>query len=111
MANFPRPAKSGSDWNFMDLAAYNIAVRSQSAQEFFGYQPDQIPKNIEPDFLTTTLALEFEKTIPDTATHRVLEHIWFAKDSPFAKNQQSLRLPERCFAILVLKNGGPSPCY
>jgi hypothetical protein len=110
MANLPRLAKSGGDWTFLDLAAYNVAVQSQSAQEFFGYQPDKIPENIQPDFLTTTLPLQSKKIIPDTVTHWSLNTYGAPRRTPFSKNRRSLTLPERCFAILGLKNGGPS-CY
>jgi len=35
MANITRRAKAGSDWNDIDLAAYNIRVEFQDATTFF----------------------------------------------------------------------------
>ncbi len=37
MAHLIRSAKSGSDWGTNELRAYNIQVRPQSAQSFFGH--------------------------------------------------------------------------
>lgn len=39
MANVSRTAKSGSDWTFAELRAYNIIVECQDAATFFGVNP------------------------------------------------------------------------
>ncbi|KAK2464024.1 hypothetical protein APHAL10511_003968 [Amanita phalloides] len=72
MADLIRSAKSGSDWNSNDLAAYNIIVRRQSAVDFFGYQPDTIPETIDPDFLTAPVPPN--GNLSDT-TYRLLQYI------------------------------------
>ncbi|KAL4251882.1 V-type proton ATPase subunit B [Abortiporus biennis] len=77
MGNFPRPAKSGSDWNFFDLLAYNIAVRKQSAGDFFGYKPDTIPDTIDPRLLLDTLPSyeEERENVQASAMHSANQEI------------------------------------
>ncbi|RDB22092.1 hypothetical protein Hypma_011101 [Hypsizygus marmoreus] len=78
MSNMIRSAKSGSDWTSNDLAAYNIRVRRQSAEDFFGYKPDTIPDTVDPAFLTAR--------VPPTedlsdATYRLLQYLDLANNA------------------------------
>lgn len=61
-----------SDWTSNDLDAYNIIVRLQSAEDFFGYQPDILPETIDPDFLTATVP---PKENLSNANYRLLQYL------------------------------------
>ncbi|PBK78988.1 hypothetical protein ARMGADRAFT_1093577, partial [Armillaria gallica] len=72
MANIIRSAKSGSDWTSNDLIAYNIAIRRQSSETFFGYKPNTIPDAIDPAFLTATIPPQ--DNLSD-GTYRLLQYL------------------------------------
>ncbi|PBK85186.1 hypothetical protein ARMGADRAFT_565846 [Armillaria gallica] len=72
MANIIRSAKSGSDWTSNDLIAYNIAIRRQSSDTFFGYKPNTIPDAIDPAFLTATIPPQ--DNLSD-GTYRLLQYL------------------------------------
>ncbi len=72
MANIIRSAKSGSDWTSNDLIAYNITIRRQSSDSFFGYTPNIIPDAIDPAFLTATVPPD--DNLSD-GTYRLLQYL------------------------------------
>ena len=61
-----------SVWTSNDLDAYNIIVRRQSAEDFFGYQPNILPETIDPDFLTATVP---PKENLSNANYRLLQYL------------------------------------
>ncbi|KIJ62409.1 hypothetical protein HYDPIDRAFT_73745, partial [Hydnomerulius pinastri MD-312] len=75
MANIIRFAKSGGDWTSNDLAAYNITVRRQPADTFFGYTPNTICDGIDPDFLHATVPPN--ENLSDH-TYRLLQYLHLA---------------------------------
>lgn len=72
MSDIIRSAKSGNDWTSNDLIAYNIAIRRQSSETFFGYKPNTIPDTIDPAFLTATIPPQ--DNLSD-GTYRLLQYL------------------------------------
>lgn len=72
MANVNRSAKSGNDWTSNELIAYNIAIRPQSSETFFGYKPNTIPDAVDPAFLTASVPPQ--DNLSD-GTYRLLQYL------------------------------------
>lgn len=103
MAGLTRSAKSGSDWTSNDLAAYNIIVHRQSAAEFFGCQPDTIPKTIDPDFLTATMPLN--DNLSDT-TYQLLQYIHLATNANFGQESAIYDVARELLRLLGFEERG-----
>ncbi|KXN92479.1 hypothetical protein AN958_07426 [Leucoagaricus sp. SymC.cos] len=85
MADFARTAKSGRDWTCFDSEAYHITICNQSPRHFFGYKPNGLPDNLDPNILTTQ---EPNDNLSD-ATYRLLQYITLAK-TPSDSGQKSV---------------------
>ncbi|KAG2367865.1 hypothetical protein BDR07DRAFT_1605858 [Suillus spraguei] len=54
-ARLIRSAKSGSDWTFNDLMAYNITVTPQSPEQFFRQNHGTLLEGVDPSLLNSSL--------------------------------------------------------
>ncbi|KAG2356472.1 hypothetical protein BDR07DRAFT_1423149 [Suillus spraguei] len=54
-ARLIRSAKSGSDWTFNDLMAYNITVTPQSPEQFFRQNHGMLLEGVDPSLLNPSL--------------------------------------------------------
>ncbi|KAG2353871.1 hypothetical protein BDR07DRAFT_1431624 [Suillus spraguei] len=70
-ARLIRSAKSGSDWTFNDLMAYNITVTPQSPEQFFRQNNGTLLEGVDPSLLNPSLN---DKNISD-AIFEYLGHL------------------------------------
>lgn len=54
-ARLIRSAKSGNDWTFYDLMAYNITVTPHSPEQFFRQNHGMLLEGVDPSLLNSTL--------------------------------------------------------
>ena len=74
MANFVWSAKSGSDWSYNHLIAYNITILSLSPDEF-SPTPDLHLNDIDPDILNSTPSECYTDCPLSQDTHQFLSHL------------------------------------
>jgi hypothetical protein len=67
MANLIRSAKSGNDWTFADLQAYNIRILTIDTEEFFGV-PHLPAPTVDPIILNNIEAPVSSHLSPDICT-------------------------------------------
>ncbi|THU97505.1 hypothetical protein K435DRAFT_583757, partial [Dendrothele bispora CBS 962.96] len=71
-----RFAKSGNDWTSNDLLAYNISVRRQSSQDFFGLEPNSSLDNLDQQLLSATLDFDCDQL--SDHSYRLLQYLYLA---------------------------------
>lgn len=75
MANLLRTAKSGSDWNQVELHAYNVIVELQDAATFFGVDP--LPQPVVAGELLNNVAAD---DMVNDANYKLLRYMDLAMD-------------------------------
>ncbi|KAG2354161.1 hypothetical protein BDR07DRAFT_1430313 [Suillus spraguei] len=109
-ARLIRSAKSGSDWTFNDLMAYNITVTPQSPEQFFRQNHGMLLEGADPSLLNSSLD---DENISD-AVFEYLGHLDLATnvtresfiDAFAQKTLQILGFVERCL-ILTARHNNP----
>jgi len=98
MAELLRSAKSGSDWSFNELAAYNIEVDYQDAATFFGMATLPQPA-VPPDIL--------KSSTPDDACDDTSYRLLRAMDIAIMPGAEESAVDD--FAVLLLRVLGYEP--